>query len=111
MSSNAILALSKVRSVAGYASSARRTARRGHLGNLETYKALGEVALAAGLLRQGGTAGAREGVLAAELLDFCWDQLGEGALLYERLLHHPLTTDPVELYSHFTRAAIPAWSD
>jgi hypothetical protein len=72
--------------------------------NLGAYKAVGETALAAGLVLRCGTAGSRERVLAAELLEFCWAQMGQGALLYERLSHHPVKTDPVECYSLFAAA-------
>ncbi|MEU7044689.1 hypothetical protein AB0A77_27030 [Streptomyces varsoviensis] len=70
----------------------------------ETYKALAETALAASLVLRDGAAGTTELTLARELLDFGWRQLGEGTLLYERLLRHPLTTDPMETYAHFVRA-------
>ncbi|MDN3294911.1 hypothetical protein QWM81_12780 [Streptomyces ficellus] len=69
----------------------------------ETYKALGETALAASLVLRSGVAGATELHLARALLDFSWQQLGSGTLLYERLLHHPLKTDPLETYAHFVR--------
>jgi hypothetical protein len=70
----------------------------------ETYKALGETALAASLVRRSGAAGTRELALADALLDFCWEQLGHGGLLYERQLRHPLLTDPLETYALFARA-------
>jgi hypothetical protein len=72
--------------------------------DLDAYKAVAEVALAAALTLRTGTAGSRERTQAGELLDFGWGQLRQGALLYERLLHHPLTTDPLESYSHFATA-------
>ncbi len=72
-------------------------------GSGEAYKALGETALAASLVLRGGAAGARDLELARELLDFSWQQLGEGTLLYERLLRHPLKTDPLETYTPFAR--------
>ncbi|MFI1335718.1 DUF6895 family protein [Streptomyces sp. NPDC020845] len=73
-------------------------------GNTDGYKALAETGLAASLVLRDGTAGSREATLARELLDFSWAQLKEGALLYERLLRHPLATDTIEGYAHFARA-------
>lgn len=67
------------------------------------YKPLGETALAASLVLRGGAAGAAQLRLARELLDFTWQQVREGALLYERQLRHPLLTDPLETYAHFAR--------
>ncbi|MFH9657050.1 DUF6895 family protein [Streptomyces sp. NPDC017248] len=72
--------------------------------DLAAYKAVAEVALAAGLTVRSGTAGSREHAQSRELLDFGWSQMRHGDLLYERLLHHPLTTDPLECYSHFAVA-------
>lgn len=72
--------------------------------NPDAYKAVAETALAAGLVLGGGAAGSRERVLAAELLEFCWGQLGQGELLYERLLRNPTKTDPLECYFPFVRA-------
>ncbi|WP_181794593.1 DUF6895 family protein [Streptomyces sp. WELS2] len=72
--------------------------------DLDAVKTLAEMALAAGLALTEGTAGSRERRLARELLDFCWLRLGQGALLYERLLHHPMTTDAVECYAPFAQA-------
>ncbi|MFI9230071.1 DUF6895 family protein [Streptomyces rimosus] len=69
----------------------------------DVYKSLCETALAASLVLRSGVAGTTDLGLARELLDFCWDQLDRGALLYERLLRHPLTTDPMETYAHFAR--------
>ncbi|MFI7386645.1 DUF6895 family protein [Streptomyces sp. NPDC049813] len=67
------------------------------------YKALGETALAASLVLRSGAAGTTDLALAGELLAYCWQQAGEGSLLYERLLRHPLKTDPLETYAHFVR--------
>ncbi|MGI5473114.1 DUF6895 family protein [Streptomyces sp. CA-132043] len=69
----------------------------------DAYKAVGETALATSLVLRSGAAGSSQLALARELLEFCWDQLGEGRLLYERLLRHPLMTDPLETYAHFVR--------
>ncbi|MEU1054304.1 DUF6895 family protein [Streptomyces sp. NPDC005876] len=73
---------------------------------LDTYKALGETALTACLVLHHGAAGSRERVLARELLEFCWSELDEGLVLYQRLLRHPLATDPVELYGHLAGAGL-----
>ncbi|MFJ8826658.1 DUF6895 family protein [Streptomyces sp. NPDC102467] len=67
------------------------------------YKALGETALATSLVLRSGAAGTTELTLAGDLLTFCWQQTGEGTLLYERLLRNPLKTDPLETYAHFVR--------
>ncbi|WP_030659502.1 DUF6895 family protein [Streptomyces rimosus] len=69
----------------------------------EAYKAVGETALAASLVLRSGVAGTAELGLARELLEFCWGQLDDGSLLYERMLRHPLATDPMETYAHFFR--------
>ncbi|MGW1290387.1 DUF6895 family protein [Streptomyces sp. NPDC001118] len=37
-------------------------------------------------------------------MDFCWGQLKDGTLLYERLLRHPLVTHALEGYAHCARA-------
>ncbi|MFJ4521853.1 DUF6895 family protein [Streptomyces sp. NPDC088810] len=76
----------------------------GFAGKGEAYKALQESALAASLILRGGFAGSSERRLARDLLDFAWQQLKGGALLYERMLRHPLTTDALEGYAHFVRA-------
>lgn len=68
------------------------------------YKPLGEAALAASLVLRENVAGPRETQLARELMEFAWQQLREGDLLYERQLRHCLLTDPLETYAHFTRA-------
>ncbi|MEU6964059.1 DUF6895 family protein [Streptomyces chrestomyceticus] len=69
----------------------------------DAYKGLGESALAASLVLRSGVAGTAELALARELLEFCWQQVDNGGLLYERLLRHPLKTDPMETYAHFVR--------
>jgi uncharacterized protein DUF6895 len=68
------------------------------------YKPLGETALVASLALREGVAGPREAATARRLLDFAWEQVREGDLLYERQLLHPQLTDPLELYAHFARA-------
>ncbi|MFI0262457.1 DUF6895 family protein [Streptomyces sp. NPDC017056] len=73
------------------------------LDDADAYKGIGETALAASLVLRSGVAGTHELRLARELLEYCWQQLGEGSLLYERLLRHPLKTDPIETYAHFAR--------
>ncbi|MGM1064852.1 DUF6895 family protein [Saccharothrix sp. Mg75] len=74
------------------------------LGDLDTvYKPLCESALAASLVLREGVAGSRRLEHARELLDFGWDQLRRGDLLYERQLRHSLITDPLEAYAHFQR--------
>lgn len=70
----------------------------------DVYKPLGEVALAASLVLRETVTGPREAQTARELLDFSWQQLREGELLYERQLRNPVMTDPLETYAHFARA-------
>ncbi|RKN40081.1 DUF6895 family protein [Streptomyces hoynatensis] len=69
-----------------------------------TYKSLGESALAASLLLREGLASPAEQRLARELLDFCWSQLGNGDLLYERQVQFPAMTDPLEVYGPLARS-------
>ncbi|MDQ0577844.1 DUF6895 family protein [Streptomyces rishiriensis] len=73
-------------------------------GNMNAYKVLMETAMAASLVLRDGAAGNREQVLARELMKYCWTQIQDGDLLYQRQLHHPVTTDALEGYGHFTRA-------
>lgn len=68
-----------------------------------TYKPLGETALAASLVVREGVATAAESRAARELLDFVWAQFRDGHLLYERQLRYPLMTDPLEIYAHLVR--------
>ncbi|WP_282792010.1 hypothetical protein [Streptomyces sp. CC224B] len=78
---------------------------RAELGrDADAYKTVGELTLAASLVLRGGVAGTTELALARDLLEHCWHQLGDGSLLYERLLRHPLTTDAIETYAHFARS-------
>lgn len=72
--------------------------------DLDAYKALGETAMAAGLVLRDGATGSHESALARELLDFCWTQMEDGTPLYERLLRNPLATDALEIYGHFAEA-------
>lgn len=68
------------------------------------YKPLAELALAGSLVVRDDAFPAAERDAAAELLDFAWDQLRGGDLLYERQLRFPAMTDPLETYVHFHRA-------
>ncbi|MFF4397503.1 DUF6895 family protein [Streptomyces sp. NPDC001480] len=68
------------------------------------YKPLGESALAACLLLRTPASTPADRRLADSLLSFAWEQLGNGALLYERQLRYPAMTDPLEVYAHFARA-------
>ncbi|MBB5953631.1 hypothetical protein FHS29_000201 [Saccharothrix tamanrassetensis] len=68
------------------------------------YKPLGEAALAASLVLREGVTGGTQLRQARELLDFCWDELRRGDLLYERQLRHTMLTDPLECYAPFARA-------
>lgn len=68
------------------------------------YKPLGEAALAASLVLRESVAGSAELGTARELMDFCWQQFGNGDMLYERLLRYSLMTDPLETYSPFARS-------
>ncbi|MFJ4918622.1 DUF6895 family protein [Streptomyces sp. NPDC088725] len=68
------------------------------------YKPLGETALAASLVLREAVASTEELAIARELLDFTWEQLGEGSMLHERLLRYPMMSDPLETYVHFARS-------
>jgi hypothetical protein len=68
------------------------------------YKPLGELALAASLVLRDEALPAAGRRTARDLLDFAWDQLRGGDLLYERQLRFPAMTDPLEPYVHFHRA-------
>lgn len=68
------------------------------------YKPLAELALAASLVLRDAVFPSAERESAGELLDFAWEQLRGGDLLYERQLRHPAMTDPLETYVHFHRA-------
>lgn len=68
------------------------------------YKPLAELSLAASLVMRDAAFPAAQRDTAGELLDFAWDQLRGGDLLYERQLRFPAMTDPLETYVHFHRA-------
>ncbi|MGP3970844.1 DUF6895 family protein [Streptomyces sp. 6N223] len=68
------------------------------------YKPLAESAMAASLVLREGIASPADQHRAREVLDFSWEQLGASDLLYERQLRYPVMTDPLEVYTHFTRA-------
>ncbi|MFD7901912.1 DUF6895 family protein [Kitasatospora sp. NPDC059747] len=70
----------------------------------DAYKPLGELALAASLILRDGVTGPGDTRTAHGLLDFAWDQVRSGDLLYERQLRHLAMTDPLETYAHFARA-------
>ncbi|MFI6642597.1 DUF6895 family protein [Streptomyces sp. NPDC050504] len=70
------------------------------------YKPLGESALAASLVLRESVAGSTELRQARELMDFCWLQLSDGDMLYERLLRYSLMTDPLETYAPFARVGL-----
>ncbi|WP_030683681.1 DUF6895 family protein [Streptomyces cellulosae] len=70
------------------------------------YKPLGETALAASLVLREAASGTAELRMARELVSFCWQQLGEGDMLYERLLRYSMMTDPLETYAPFARCGL-----
>ncbi|MFF3645653.1 DUF6895 family protein [Streptomyces sp. NPDC002564] len=70
------------------------------------YKPLGESALAASLVLRESAAGSTDLRLAHELIGFCWRQLGDGDMLYERLLRYSMMTDPLETYAPFARGGL-----
>jgi hypothetical protein len=67
-------------------------------------KSLGELGLAMSLVVREAVAGAEDARLARALLDFAWDQLDQGGLLYRRQLHDPAKSVPMEVYAPFARA-------
>ncbi|WP_441250594.1 DUF6895 family protein [Kitasatospora sp. McL0602] len=68
------------------------------------YKPIGECALAATLVLREPVSGPTERERARTMLDFGWQQLRGGDLLYERQFRHMLLSDPLETYAHFHRA-------
>ncbi|MEU9079405.1 DUF6895 family protein [Kitasatospora sp. NPDC004745] len=70
----------------------------------DAYKPLGEIALVASVVLRDGVAGPAGTRAARELLDYAWEEVREGDLLYERQLRHVTMSDPLELYGHFARA-------
>ncbi|MGW4380604.1 DUF6895 family protein [Kitasatospora sp. NPDC004531] len=68
------------------------------------YKPIGESALAASLVLREPVAGPADREHARSLLDFGWQQLRQGDLLYERQFRNMLMSDPLEMYGHFHRA-------
>ncbi|MFF2625492.1 DUF6895 family protein [Kitasatospora griseola] len=68
------------------------------------YKPIGECALAASLVLRETVSGPTERERARVLLDFGWQQLRQGELLYERQFRHMLLSDPLETYLHFHRS-------
>lgn len=67
-------------------------------------KSLGELGLAMSLVVREAVAGADDAQTARVLLDFAWDQLEHGAVLYRRQLHDPANSVPMELCAPFARA-------
>jgi hypothetical protein len=70
----------------------------------DALKALAELTLAAGIVRREAVAGAGCAQTAQGLLDFAWQQLDEGDLLYRLQEQTPATTYPLEIYSPFPPA-------
>ncbi|MFD8597903.1 DUF6895 family protein [Kitasatospora sp. NPDC059646] len=68
------------------------------------YKPIGECALAGSLVLRESVAGPTDRERARALLDFGWQQLRQGDLLYERQFRHILISDPLEMYGHFHRS-------
>ncbi|WP_433260083.1 DUF6895 family protein [Actinosynnema sp. CS-041913] len=71
-------------------------------GGLARLKAVGELALTAGVLLQEGAAGARQATCARRLLDFAWHDLLDSGGVLHRLQHdEPSSSVPLELYAPF----------
>ncbi|MFJ2774960.1 DUF6895 family protein [Streptomyces sp. NPDC087300] len=70
------------------------------------YKPLAESALAASIVLRESVSGSTESRLARELMAFCWHQLRDGDMLYERLLRYSMMTDPLEAYAPFARGGL-----
>ncbi|MFJ8439880.1 DUF6895 family protein [Kitasatospora griseola] len=68
------------------------------------YKPIGESALAASMVLRETVSGPADRERARALLDFGWQQLRQGDLLYERQFRHMLLSDPLEMYGHFHRS-------
>ncbi|GAA0917629.1 DUF6895 family protein [Nonomuraea longicatena] len=70
----------------------------------DALKALAELTLATALVRREAIAGPRSADLADRLLDFCWQQVGQGELLYRLQARTPAATYPMEIYAPFAAA-------
>jgi hypothetical protein len=69
--------------------------------NINDYKAITEMAVAASVASHALPAVKDR---ARNILDHCWQQMGQGNLLYERQIRHLTLCDPVEIYAHFAHA-------
>jgi hypothetical protein len=70
----------------------------------EHLKPLGELALAGSIAIREGATGSRTARTAPALVEFAWQQLRAGDLLYELQRDNPVDTMPMELYAPFVRA-------
>lgn len=67
-------------------------------------KPLSELALAGSIAVREQATGSHEARLAPALVDFAWQQLHSGDVLYELQRQNPAVTHPMELYAPFVRA-------
>jgi hypothetical protein len=72
--------------------------------DLDAFKTLSEIALAARVVLRGGATGTRASGTARDLLDHAWQQFGEGDVLYQIQASNPATTHAIESYAHFVPA-------
>lgn len=69
--------------------------------DIAQYKAIGELAVAACVTSHALPVMKDR---SRALLEFCWQQFGQGNLLYERQIRHLTLPDPVETYAHLAHA-------
>lgn len=69
-----------------------------------TLKPLGELAQLTFSIRERSSPGSQRHRRASALLDFAWEQTGQGRLFLELLRGEPFTTYPLEIYAPFAAA-------
>lgn len=69
-----------------------------------TLKPLGELAQLSFSIRERSSPGSERHRRASALLDFAWEQTGQGQLFLELLRGEPFTTYPLEIYAPFASA-------
>ncbi|MDQ3578297.1 MAG: hypothetical protein M3443_12020 [Actinomycetota bacterium] len=67
--------------------------------DIGVFKSLGELTLAGWIAHREAAAGARTNQIAGELLDYVWDEFGEGDVLYRMQVRNPSATHAIETYS------------
>ena len=70
----------------------------------EDMKPLGELVLAASIAVREGATSSQQVQIARALIEFAWQQLRSGQVLYELQCKQPVETYPMEIYACFVRA-------